>query len=153
MLMEIMSCRQYKTIDAGILNYLISEERSTLFEKLYRIAGMNTRRMRMVYKNLTGVTLRLNAASATWSTLQLKTKLPSDVLDCILDFLVEDAGAFDLRDYEDHFLIDMKRASKWIKRGDATARLNLDGNFDRRVAEACQTDDKVKRIANSSVRL
>ena len=88
----------------------------------------------MAYQNLTSVTLRLIVASAAWSTLQLRTKLPSVVLDCIMDFIVEKPGAFDLRDYEEHFPMDMKRVNNFTERGGVF--VNLDGNFDRRVAEA-----------------
>ena len=134
MLMEIMSCRHLNAVDAGVLSYLIRHERMTLFQMLYRVASINTRRMRMAYQNLTGVTLRLIVASAAWSTLQLRTKLPPVVLDCIMDFIVEEPGAFDLRDYEDHFAIDIERVNNFIKRG--VVRPNLDRNFDARVAEA-----------------
>ena len=135
MLMEIMSCRQLKAVDAGVLSYLIRHERLTLFQMLYRVASINTRRMRMAYQNLTSVTLRLIVASAAWSTLQLRTKLPSVVLDCIMDFIVEEPGAFDPRDYEEHFPMGVNRVNNFINRGGVFS--NPDGNFDRRVAEAC----------------
>ena len=89
----------------------------------------------MAYQNLTGVTLRLIVASAAWSTLQLRTKLPSVVLDCIMDFIVEEPGAFDPRDYEEHFPMGVNRVTNFINRGGVFS--NPDGNFDRRVAEAC----------------
>ena len=150
MLMEIKSCRQFQTVDACVLSYFIIQERSALIRKWYIVASMNTRRMRMAYLNLSGATLRLIAASAAWSTLQLRTKTPSVAMDCILEFLVEDPVTFDLHDYDDHLWIDT-RVHSWIKRGGL--RFNYGRNFDRRVAEVGQTYEDLDKVIVPTARL